>query len=216
MNQHAARLLTLATLALLPACGLPDAPDAHDAETPVAASRSSALCTDGAPDATVAFRNHGGLLTADSPLSSDQYDRSDCDDRFVTQVDGTLGGELAISGDWAGGTWNLPEITCSFAFASVRSYGHRPRRCRIGAVCTGGDWVSLGPDVLLHGRYYALGAPFTGGYCVMEPTEPGQQLPSFTSSPYDSVRVGVRAFWFGFGGGYVPARAGVYSREIIR
>lgn len=203
----------LASLICLPLAACID--DGEELETEEElGTTESALCSDGAPNAIVAFQDAGGFSGATSAQPTNAYDHPDCSDRFTVEVTGVSNATqpFSISGGW-GESLPATESSCGLAFANVQTHEYRMSFQCSGQLCYPvWGWHQVGGDIPLHGEW----RPTFGGYhCVLVPNTP---LPVLQPTSFRSkVRVAVRAYaWALFFPAYKRGEAGVLSLPIIR
>jgi hypothetical protein len=205
------RLAIVSLLCTLPLTACLDEAGDADLEEENTSATVSALCTDGAADAVVAFVDKGGESTAVSPGLSSGYDRAACADHFSVEVTGVSGATqpFKVVGGWGQALPNTAEA-CPMALAAVQAQEYRWTLSCSGTLCVPVyKWFNVGSEVTLHGVWYSG----TFGGCELVPESP---LPTFQPSTLRSkVRVSVRALaWAVFFPAYKKAEAGVFSAPI--
>jgi len=202
----------LASLICLPLVGCLDENAVEEEEN--LSTTESNLCSDGAPDAVVAFDDYGGESSAKSALPTNSYDHPACSDRFTVEVTGVGAAtqEFSVLGGWGEPLPTTSQSACELAFANVQTHEYRSTLNCSGGLCfPQWGWHQVGGDVLLQGQW----TPFFGSHlCLMAPTSP---LPVFQPSLSRSkVRVAVRAYaWALFFPAYKKGEAGLWSAPII-
>jgi hypothetical protein len=204
--------MALACALTTAACAIEDegAEEGEEEESTVV----SALCSDGAANAVVAFDDLGGESAATSSLPTNSYDHPACSDRYAVEVTGVSAAtdEFSVIAGW-GEAMPQTQSQCDLAFANVQThqYGHQGFSCS-GQFCIPQyGWSQVGADITLRGKWL----PDFGGYrCRLVADSP---LPVFQPSLLRSkVRVSVRAYaWALFFPAFKKAKAGVYSQPII-
>jgi hypothetical protein len=188
--------------------------DDEDIETEELGTTESALCSDGAANAIVAFDDAGGFSGAKSAQPTNAYDHPDCSDRYTVEVTGVSSATqpYSVRGGW-GESLPTTESSCTLAFANVQTHEYRMSFQCSGQLCYPvWGWHQVGGDITVHGEWKP---GFGGNYdCVMVPNSP---LPVLQPTALRSkVRVAVRAYaWALFFPAYKRGEAGVYSMPII-
>ena len=200
--------------ALTAACAIEEDGAEEVGDEEETATVESALCSDGAANAVVAFDDLGGESAATSSLPTNSYDHPACSDRYAVEVTGvgSATDKYSVIADWGE---NMPQsqAQCDLALANVQThqYGFKGYNCAGNLCVPTYGWSQVGADITLRGKW----KPFFGGHiCELEPDSP---LPVFQPSLLRSkVRVSVRAYaWALFFPAYKKAKAGVYSQPII-
>lgn len=189
-----------------------------DAEEPEAiasedlGTMQSALCSDGPPDAVVAFTEQGGLSVATSALPTYDFNHPGCEGWFVVEVNGLAEATrpFLVAAGFADDLSGLNPLECLYSRAKVRTYEYG----LIGSQCSGGGlcapifgWRQVGDEIQMGGT---MKGPPGDEYCELDPLSP---LPSFEPSVFrNKLRVAVRTSTAVSGGGGSRAYAGVDSR----
>lgn len=173
----------------------------------------SALCSDGPPDAVVAFNEQGGLSVATSALPTENFDHPGCEGRFVVEVTGLA--EATYPFSVAAGIADLSgvhPIECSWSGVAVQTYeyGLKGFQCSGGGLCVPViGWRQVGDEIALHG---VMKQGLGDDYCELVPESP---LPQFQPSVLRSkIRVAVSASGFPLNEDQPRAYAGVDSPPI--
>lgn len=206
--------LVLASLLTLPLAACLDEGESSD-DVEELATTESELCTDGAADRTVVFRDHDGFSGGTSLGPSSNYDRPACADRYSVEITGVGAAtqDFYVQGGW-GESLPLTAEACPFALAKVQTQEYK----LTGFNCSGSfcipqyGWVNVGGDITLGGVWKET---IWGNHeCQLVPESP---LPTFQPNAFRSkVRVSVSALvWAVFFPAYKKATAGVYSNYII-
>ena len=183
------RILAMLCLPLA-SCALDDGPNPDATGDEELGTTWSALCSDGAADATVAFVDKGGYVSATSALPTDNYDHPACSDRYPVEVTGVSQATqpFSVAADW-GEALPTTRSACELAMLNVQTHEYKMQPCGGGICLPNYIRSQVGSDITLRGTWLSF---FGNHYCGLVADSPLPELQP--SAIRDKVRVAVRAY----------------------